>query len=103
MPLQAHRFCNQCGSPTHPVSHGSRRQCGGTARHRSYPRTDPVVIMLVVSPDNQQALLGRSKKIPAHMRTCCSGFIDQCESIEEVRRAAFAGAPRLPRATRCRC
>lgn len=41
--------------------------------------------MLVESPDGQRALLGRNKKFTAGMYTCLSGFIDQCESIEEVR------------------
>lgn len=38
------------------------------------------------SPDGQRALLGRSKKFAPGMYTCLSGFIDQCESIEEVRK-----------------
>ena len=41
--------------------------------------------MLVESPDGQQALLGRSKGLRANMQTCLSGFVDQAESIEEVR------------------
>ena len=42
------------------------------------------VIMLVESPDGRRALLGRNKKFMPGMYTCLSGFIDQCESIEEV-------------------
>lgn len=82
--LQAHRFCPKCGSSTEPVSYGTRRQCTADKAHKQYPRTDPVVIMLVESADGQRALLGRSKKIRMHMQTCLSGFVDQCESIEEV-------------------
>jgi NAD+ diphosphatase len=67
------------------VSFGTRRQCSADSKHRLYPRTDSVVIMLVESPDGQLALLGRSKNLPAHMQTCLSGFVDQGESIEEVR------------------
>ncbi|GFH19745.1 nudix hydrolase domain-containing protein [Haematococcus lacustris] len=44
------------------------------------------VIMLVESPDGQRALLGRSAKFTPGMYTCLSGFIDQCESIEEAVR-----------------
>ncbi|GFH23573.1 nudix hydrolase domain-containing protein [Haematococcus lacustris] len=40
--------------------------------------------MLVESPDGQRALLGRSAKFTPGMYTCLSGFIDQCESIEEI-------------------
>jgi hypothetical protein len=38
---------------------------------------DPVVIMLVESPDGGRALLGRSAKSTPGMYTCLSGFIDQ--------------------------
>ncbi len=41
--------------------------------------------MLVESPDGQRALLGRSRKFAPGMYTCLSGFMEQCESIEEVR------------------
>jgi NADH pyrophosphatase NudC (nudix superfamily) len=82
--MQRHGFCAQCGSPTKPHAFGTRRQCTTSDAHRHYPRTDPVVIMLVESPDGRKALLGRSKKIPMNMQTCLSGFMDQAESIEEV-------------------
>lgn len=42
------------------------------------------VIMLVESPDGSLALLGRGKRYTPNMYTCLSGFIDQCESVEEV-------------------
>ena len=92
--LQAHRFCPRCGAPTAAVQHGSRRQCTADSAHRAYPRTDPVVIMLVESVDGRRALLGRSKRIPSVMRTCLSGFVDQCESIEEVRLFHFRAGNR---------
>eukprot|EP00967_Tisochrysis_lutea_P000831 scaffold1092_cov19-Tisochrysis_lutea.AAC.4 len=41
------------------------------------------VIMLVESVDGTKALLGRSHRSPAGMYTTLSGFLDQCESIEE--------------------
>jgi NAD+ diphosphatase len=41
--------------------------------------------MLVESPDGHRALLGRSRKFMPGMYTCLSGFIDQCEAVEEVR------------------
>ena len=50
--------------------------------------------MLVESPDGSQVLLGGSHKVPAHMRTCLSGFVDQCESIEEVRSLQQSAAAR---------
>lgn len=42
------------------------------------------VIMLVESVDGSKALLGRSHQSPRAMFTTLSGFLDQCESIEEV-------------------
>lgn len=81
---QAHKFCPRCGAPTEPVPGGARRQCSADQAHRLYPRTDPVVIMLVLSPNGNRVLLGRSKKLPEGMLTCLSGFVDQGESIEEA-------------------
>ena len=49
--------------------------------------------MLVESPDGNRALLGRSATQPVGMYTCLSGFIDQCEGIEEaVRREVMEEA-----------
>jgi NAD+ diphosphatase len=50
------------------------------------------VIMLVESPDGHRALLGRSRKFMPGMYTCLSGFIDQCEAVEEVREAGGGGS-----------
>eukprot|EP00878_Enallax_costatus_P025079 GHUV01026800.1.p1 GENE.GHUV01026800.1~~GHUV01026800.1.p1 ORF type:complete len:293 (+),score=63.59 GHUV01026800.1:344-1222(+) len=91
---QTHMFCNRCGNRTVPTEGGSRRRCtnNGTT-HKLYPRTDPVVIMLVESPDGHRALLGRSAKSTPGMYTCLSGFIDPCEGIEEaVRREVMEEA-----------
>lgn len=41
--------------------------------------------MVVESVDGTRALLGRSHKIRQAMMTALAGFVDQCESIEEVR------------------
>jgi len=49
--------------------------------------------MLVESVDGTKALLGRSHRSPAGMYTTLSGFLDQCESIEEaVRREIYEEA-----------
>ncbi|KAF5831681.1 NUDIX hydrolase domain-like protein [Dunaliella salina] len=88
---QTHTFCQQCGQPTAPTQAGLRRSCSN--KHKQYPRTDPVVIMLVESVDGTKALLGRSHRSPAGMYTMLSGFLDQCESIEEaVRREIYEEA-----------
>lgn len=92
---QTHKFCPRCGSPTSPTDKGMRRRCDKDSNHKQYPRTDPVVIMLVESPDGQRALLGRSKKSTPGMYTCLSGFIDQCEAIEEAVRRELAEEARV--------
>ncbi|KAK9817473.1 hypothetical protein WJX74_009806 [Apatococcus lobatus] len=92
-----HSFCPRCGAPMQPVEAGAKRACTENARHREYPRTDAVAIMLIESEDGQSALLGRSKSIRNKgILTCLSGFIEQGESIEEaVRREVLeeAGLP----------
>ncbi|CAO1629838.1 unnamed protein product [Parajaminaea phylloscopi] len=52
----------------------------------SYPRTDPVVIMGVLSPDGERLLLGRQKKWPRGFWSCLAGFIEPGESLEEAVR-----------------
>jgi hypothetical protein len=90
-----------------PTETGLRRRCAEDPSHKLYPRTDPVVIMLVESPDGNRALLGRGKKFTPGMYTCLSGFIDQCESVEEaVRREVYEEARvqvRRPRWCWCWC
>lgn len=56
-----HPFCPRCGAKTIPILGGAKRQCVNDPSHRQYPRTDPVIISLVVSPGaGDKALLGRS-------------------------------------------
>jgi NADH pyrophosphatase NudC (nudix superfamily) len=92
---QAHGFCHRCGAATLPVEAGTRRRCVGGSPHKLYPRTDPVVIALVESPDGSRALLGRSAKSTPGMYTCLSGFIDQCEGIEEAVRREIMEEARI--------
>ncbi|TIB92904.1 hypothetical protein E3Q10_03463 [Wallemia mellicola] len=49
-----------------------------------YPRTDPVVIMAVLSPDKQQILLGRNKRYASGMYSCLAGFVEVGETFEEA-------------------
>ncbi|KAK9835976.1 hypothetical protein WJX81_003158 [Elliptochloris bilobata] len=94
----AHRFCGRCGAEQVPIEAGAKRQCTADPRHRVYPRTDPVAIMLVESAAGDAALLGRPRSLRGRgaVLTCLSGFIEQGEAIEEaVRRevAEEAGVP----------
>lgn len=85
-----HRFCAQCGGPTAPGSAGWKRQCSSCgAQH--FPRTDPVVIMLVVRGDN--CLLARQSRFAPGMYSCIAGFVEPGETFEDaVRRETWEEA-----------
>lgn len=56
----------------------------------SFPRTDPTVIMAVVSHDGQRILLGRQHRWPPYWYSTLAGFCEPAESIEEaVRREVW--------------
>lgn len=79
----AHGFCSRCGHPTRMAMAGWQRKCGSCgALH--FPRTDPVVIMLVTHGDS--LLLGRSPEWPEKMYSCLAGFMEPGESIEAAVR-----------------
>ncbi len=78
-----HRFCPNCGSPTHVVQAGWRRDCS-VCKMQHFPRTDPVVIMLVIS--GERCVLGRSRRFAPTMWSCLAGFIEPGETIEEAVR-----------------
>jgi NAD+ diphosphatase len=85
-----HRFCPNCGAPTEAVQGGWRRDCPG-CQTQHFPRTDPVVIMLVVHGD--QCLLGRQARFGKGMWSCLAGFVEPGETIEEaVRRETLEEA-----------
>ncbi|MCW2284141.1 NAD+ diphosphatase [Rhodoblastus acidophilus] len=78
-----HRFCARCGRETVPAQAGWRRDCENCgAQH--FPRTDPVVIVLVTHGDS--CLMGRQKQFPAGMYSCLAGFVECGETIEEAAR-----------------
>jgi NAD+ diphosphatase len=76
-----HRFCPNCGAPTQAVDGGWRRDCA-SCKTQHFPRTDPVVIMLIIDGDN--CLLGRSPRFAATMWSCLAGFIEPGESFEDA-------------------
>lgn len=84
---QRHQFCSVCGTPTSFEDGGYRRLCGNcNAEH--FPRTDPVVISLVVSDD--ECLMGRGPQWPKGMFSALAGFLEPGESIEEAVRREIA-------------
>jgi NAD+ diphosphatase len=82
-----HRFCPNCGAPTKLTQAGWRRDCPVCdAEH--FPRTDPVVIMLVIA--GERCVLGRSPRFAETMWSCLAGFAEPGESIEEAVRREVA-------------
>ncbi|MBS0532580.1 MAG: NAD(+) diphosphatase [Proteobacteria bacterium] len=80
---QRHRFCSNCGARTDVVDAGWKRLCP-SCKTEHFPRTDPVVIMLIV--DGDQCLLGRSPRFAPTMWSCLAGFIEPGEAIEDAVR-----------------
>ncbi len=85
-----HRFCANCGAPTQSAQAGFRRDCAACgAQH--FPRTDPVVIMLITRGD--KCLMGRQSRFTEKMYSCLAGFLEPGETIEDaVRRETFEEA-----------
>lgn len=106
-------FCATCGHPTLSVNAGFKRTCppadlapslsspdAPPARppcatrtgisNLSFPRTDPTVIMAVVSSCGTKLLLGRQKRWPPLWYSTLAGFLEPAESVEEaVRREVW--------------
>ncbi|MBR9764507.1 MAG: NAD(+) diphosphatase [Rhodobacteraceae bacterium] len=80
---QTHRFCACCGGASVPEQAGWQRMCP-TCGARHFPRTDPVVIMLITSGD--RVLLGRSHGWPEAMYSLPAGFVEPGETIEAAVR-----------------
>ena len=80
-----HGFCSVCGQPTQAVEGGYSRLCPNPACKAShFPRTDPVVIMLVLRGD--YCLLGRSARFVTGSYSALAGFLEPGETIEDAVR-----------------
>ncbi|MDQ0325164.1 NAD+ diphosphatase [Rhodopseudomonas julia] len=88
---QNHRFCARCGSETEMRAGGVKRHCPSCEREH-FPRTDPVVIMLVIdSAQNHEAcLLGRQHRFQPGMYSALAGFLEPGETIEAAVRREIA-------------
>lgn len=110
-------FCASCGQPTLSIQGGTKRTCPPTDTtssstsldctatrpidrpvcatrkgivNLSFPRTDPTVIMAILSADSRRVLIGRKKQWPEHLYSTLAGFVEPAESIEDaVRREAW--------------
>lgn len=80
-----HRFCGRCGGKAEGAAGGFRRQCT-VCGNMMFPRTDPVVIMLIVDTEGDRVLLGRSPHFPAGRYSCLAGFLEPGETAEDAVR-----------------
>ena len=79
----SHRFCAKCGAPSVMSEGGWQRDCP-TCDAKHFPRTDPVVIMLITSGNS--VLMGRSPFWPDGMYSLLAGFVEPGETIEAAVR-----------------
>ncbi|MEM0948833.1 MAG: NAD(+) diphosphatase [Pseudomonadota bacterium] len=80
---QTHQFCAMCGAPSEMAQAGWQRDCPSCGAHH-FPRTDPVVIMLVTHGND--VLVGRSNGWPEGMYSLLAGFVEPGETIEAAVR-----------------
>lgn len=83
------RHCGRCGCVTLGEIGGYRRRCpteNGGCGAISFPRTDPVVIMLALDEEGDRCLLGRSPHFLPGVYSCLAGFLEPGETMEEAVR-----------------
>jgi len=80
-----HRHCGVCGAPNLPHRGGFAMDCNNQhCGHRSFPRIDPAIIVLVV--DGERCLLGRQTTWPEGRYSTLAGFVEPGESLEDAVR-----------------
>jgi len=80
---RSHQFCSSCGALSQPAMGGWQRDCPACGAHH-FPRTDPVVIMLITHGNS--VLLGRSPGWPEGMYSLLAGFVEPGETMEAAVR-----------------
>ena len=87
---ETHGFCSRCGERSVAINGGWQRDCPACGGNH-FPRTDPVVIMVIENGDN--VLLGRSPGWPEGMYSLLAGFVEPGETLEAaVRREVLEEA-----------
>ncbi len=77
-------FCGACGAPARPALAGYRRDCTRCGAHH-FPRTDPVVIMLVHDGAGR-CVLSRAHHYEPKRWSTLAGFVEAGETIEDAVR-----------------
>ncbi len=90
---RTHGFCACCGARSAMVMGGWQRTCPACAAPH-FPRTDPVVIVLVTR--GNRVLLGRSPGWPEGMYSLLAGFVEPGETIESACRREVAEETGIP-------
>jgi NAD+ diphosphatase len=80
---QRHHFCANCGHETEMKDGGYRRHCPRCAAEH-FPRTDPVIIIIVRA--GEEILMGRQASWPEGRYSALAGFMEPGETIEEAAR-----------------
>ncbi len=80
---KVNRFCGRCGGALVARRGGANRYCA-TCEVETFPRVDPVVIMLAI--DGERCLLGRQARFAPGMYSALAGFLEPGETIEEAVR-----------------
>lgn len=77
------RYCGVCGSPTQRAFGGHVMRCTNVScATEHYPRTDPAIIVLVMS--GERALLGRQPSWAPGRYSTLAGFMEPGESVEQA-------------------
>jgi NADH pyrophosphatase NudC (nudix superfamily) len=69
------RYCGQCGGPITFIDAGTCAECV-KCQDKSWPRQDPSMIAVILSPDRERVLLARSKRHPPKLYTTLAGFVE---------------------------
>ncbi len=78
---RTHPRCTRCGASTRMTQGGWRRDCPSCeAVH--FPRTDPVVIMMIERDGH--CALARNVNFPETLYSCIAGFVEPGECVEEA-------------------
>src|SRR4051794_21771314 len=78
-----HGHCSVCGSESEIREAGLLRACPGCGAEH-HPRTDPVVIMIVIDGERDRVLLGRQPSWPVGRYSALAGFVEPGESLEDA-------------------
>ena len=80
---ERHRYCGVCGAPNRASEGGFVMGCTNRdCNHKSFPRIDPAVIVLVHRGD--RCLLGRQAAWPEERFSTIAGFVEPGESLEDA-------------------